>query len=401
MAGILAAMLIVMTVCKVLIPGKPETTFTTTYVEPGDQVEQPQETRNQVEESKTPPPPAPPIAPVIVAVADNTLQSFTMEMDPSLVTEGSGSDPTGSLGGTGLGGGMGGSKKGGMGGKEMIDSSFLGTLWDLKRTKEGKDSQYNTKNTYANQEVLALESRFYNKSWDIINFTSYYRAKQKLYATCFYMPNCEDIEACHAYDPDGKLGLAKSRWVALYRAKVRAPASGRFRFYGMADSVMGVRFNGQNVLACGLHNLVTSDFGAWTLDMNPQAANGRELIAYPSCDAWNEKMGGFAPGEVFTVKKGEWYEMQVLISEIGGAGFGFCLLIEAMDEPEFQKKTKEGLPLLMLFRTAASEPTAASAYEAMDPKNVFDNELDKTDMPYDVDSYVWEAKPVGPDEKMK
>lgn len=398
MAAILGSLLIILAVCKVFIPSKPDATFVS-YVMPEDVDDQPQQQPEQERSSEPPPPAVPTVTDVIVAATDPTLAPFTIDAIPSLISSNSSSDPTGSLGGSGLGNGMGGSKKGGMGGKEVIESSFLGTFWDFKRTKDGKDSQFGAKNPYASPEVLGLETRFYTKYWDLAAFSPYYRAKMKLYATCFYMPNCLDKEACHAYDPDGKMGLKETRWASLYRAKVRAPESGRFRFVGAADSVMAVRFNGENVLACGLHDLNTATMNRWVPnETNPQANKGRELIAYDSCEVWNDMMGGFVTGQTFTVKKDEWYDMQVLISEIGGRGFGFCLLIENVDETD-GKKTKDGKPLLQLFRTALSEPTSKSAYEAMDPANVDETAL--TDMPYDEDSMIWQAKPMSIDDKMK
>lgn len=399
MAAILGSLLVILAVCKVLIPAPPEATFTT-YTQRVEEDDAPEQ-QQQRSDSPEPPAPAVPVTPdVIVSTVDPSLATITMDVDPSLMPSNSSSDLTGSLGGDGLGSGMGGSKKGGMGGKEAIESSFLGTFWDFKRTKDGKDSQFGAKNPYASPEVLGLESRFYTKYWDLAAFSPYYTAKQKLYATCFYMPNCLDKEACHAYDPDGKMGLKETRWAALYRARVRAPESGKFRFVGAADSVMAVRFNGENVLACGLHDLNTSTMNRWVPDTYPDAKKGRELIVYSSCEVWNDMMGGFVAGQPFTVKRDEWYDMQVLISEIGGRGFGFCLFIEYMDEDEGQKKkTKDGKPLLQLFRTAPSEPTSKSAYEAMDPSNVDETAL--TDMPYDTDSFIWKAKPVGLGEKMK
>ena len=398
MAAILGSLLVILAVCKVFIPQQPDPTFVP-YVVTDEVDDQPQQ-KERPESAEPPAPAAPTIVPdIIVSTATPTLDSFVLDVDPTLVPNTSASDLTGSsLGGDGLGKGSGGSKKGGMGGKEMVESSFLGTFWDFKRTKDGKDSQFGAKNPYASPEVLGLETRFYTKYWDLAVFSPYYTAKQKLYATCFYMPNCLDKEACHAYDPDGKMGLKETRWAALYRAKVRAPESGKFRFVGAADSVMAVRFNGENVLACGLHDLNTSTMNRWVPDTYPDATKGRELIAYTSCEVWNDMMGGFVAGQTFTVKRDEWYDMQVLISEIGGRGFGFCLLIENLDE-ENGKKTKDGKPLLQLFRTALSEPTSKSAYEAMDPANVDETAL--TDMPYDTDSSIWEAKPVGLHEKMK
>lgn len=395
MSAIILAISLILWVCKVFIAPPPVQNFVS-YVEHMDD-DQPEETKQQDIDTPSAPPTTQPVPEIIVAPTMPSITGFTMDVD---MTDLPVSDSSINLGQSGLGDGIGkgSSKKGGMGGKEQISSAFLGTFWDFKRTKDGKDSQYGAKNPYASPEVLALEGRFFTKYWDLVIFSPYYRAKQRLYATCFYMPNCLDKEACHAYDPDGKMGLKETRWAALYRARVRAPESGRFRFVGVADSVMAVRFNGQNVLSCGLHDLITATMNRWVPDTYPEANKGRELIAYASCDVWNDSMGGFVAGEPFTVKKGEWYDMQVLISEIGGRGFGFCLLIEYLDENN-EKKTKDGKPLLQLFRTALSAPTAKEAYEAMDPSNIDETIL--TDMPYDEDSQVWEAKPIGLEEKMK
>lgn len=395
MVAVLGALLTILFVCKVFIAQPPAPSFIS-YTEERDDVqdEQPQQMKDL--SSSQPPPSAPPIPTVIVSPFTPSTPTFTMNVDTTDIITDSTSDLTGTALGDGIGHGFGGSKKGGMGGAKPMESAFLGTFWDFKRTKEGKDSQYGAKNPYASPEVLGLESRFFTKFWDLALFSPYYRAKQKLYATCFYMPNCLDKEACHAYDPDGKMGLKETRWAALYRARVRAPESGTFRFVGAADSVMAVRFNGENVLACGLHDLEGATMNRWVPDTYPDANKGRKLITYKSCDVWNDMMGGFVVGQEFSVKRGEWYDMQVLISEIGGRGFGFCLLIENTED---KPKTENGQPLLQLFRTALSEPTAKSAYEAMDPDNVDESAL--TDMPYDPDSNVWEAKPIGLEEKMK
>lgn len=45
--------------------------------------------------------------------------------------------------------------------------------------------------------------------------------------------------------------MKPSRWIAIYRGKVRAPKSGTFRFVGAGDDVIAVRFNNQNVFDYG------------------------------------------------------------------------------------------------------------------------------------------------------
>lgn len=345
-----------------------------------------------------------PVPTVIVATdvtmaTDWTLDVTEVDLNDSVTDWGDG------MGGDGLGNGIGnGRSSGGMGG-EKTESSFLGVFYDLKKKKDGSPSPYAPKDAIYNADVLRVESLFVNKAWDMQTLSPYFRSRRQLYSTCFFMPNCIDREACHAYDPDGKMGLKPGRWMAVYRAKVKAPASGKFRFLGAADSVMAVRFDGKNVLFCGLHDLKACSWNEWAIESNPDATKGRDVYAYESCQFWNAMMGGFVAGEEFTVKEGQWYEMQVLVSEIGGGDFGFCLLIDDVDNTAKKKRTKTGVPIFQLFRTDFSAPTGKTAYENIEHKRLNAdgslNEASATDPPYDEDSAIWVARPVEPDVRMK
>lgn len=392
MSAILLGILVVLWVMRVIIPPVPVPSFT---------IYSPEENTSEVEETNRPKDLSTdssqqmqqPLPDIIVSTeVSSSPTSLPFDMPDFVAGPGSG-DLVGA--GDGLGEGLGsGSKGGSMGGKKL-DSAFLGVFYDFKKKNDGTESPLAGRQTTHNGDVLDLESKFVNKAWDFQNFAPYYRSRQQLYTTCFYMPNCLDREASNAYDPDGKMGLKPGRWAAVYRAKVQAPSSGKFRFVGVADSVMAVRFDGKNVLYCGLHNLKTSGWNEWMLEASPSATQGREMFAYSSCPFWNEQSGGFVAGDVFTVKKDQWYEMQVLVSEIGGGEFGFCLLIDNVDDTK--KRTKDGVPIFQLFRTAWSEPTAAEAYENIKYKS----EGGETDPPYDPDSEIWKAKPVTPDVRMK
>lgn len=344
------------------------------------------------------PPVAPPVN-VIVSTAVDAMSVLPMEV--SMEVEGVAMDPLGSAfsGGGGLGDGIGGGGGGGgagMGGTAKEQSAFVGRFWDLKKTYQGAESRFAA--ATAVRDVLALASQFYNGGWNTGLFSPYMEAKTKLYATCFYMPNCYDQEAARAYDPKKKMGLKASRWVAIYRAKVKAPISGTFRFLGVGDSVMGVRFNGRNVLACGMHKLTAGAEG-WNRYFYDEgnfaemsAADKEGLIPYAGCEYWNGLFGGFRPGETFTVESGQWYDMEVLISEIGGGNFGFCLLIENVNE-EGGVKDKDGRKLYQLFRTSFIEPNANEMYE----KDIkFKDDDMRVIPPYDPDSLVWPAKAVTP-----
>lgn len=332
--------------------------------------------------------PSSPSVSVIVSSEVSTDVNVDFDMSDALIS--TSSDMMGGIGGDGLGDGLGGGGTAGrMGTQTKLKSGFVGRFWDLKKTPAGADSKL--KDATGNEKVLSLESQFYNGGWNASVFSPYCEAKTKLYTSCFYMPNCLDNEATHAYDPNGKMGLKASRWVALYRAKVRAPKSGKFRFFGAGDSVLAVRFDGVNVLACGFHNLKNAAWNGFHIVSNPDCLKDRTVVAYESCQFWNDQFGGFVAGEPFTVQEGQWYEMQVLVSEIGGGNFGFCLLIDDMSE-DGKKTNKKGEPLYQLFRTSFVEPNAKETYEEIFYKP--GDEGEKVDPPYDPDSMIWEAKPL-------
>lgn len=330
--------------------------------------------------------PSSPTVSVIVSSEVSSEVNVDFEMSDAFFST---SDLLGGVGGDGLGDGLGGGGTGKMGTQTRLKSGFVGRFWDLKKTPGGADSKL--KDSSGSAQVLALESQFYNGGWNASVFSPYCEAKTKLYTSCFYMPNCMDHEATHSFDPQGKMGLKASRWVALYRAKVKAPKSGQFRFLGAGDSVLAVRFNGKNVLACGYHNLNNAEWNGYHIIQHPECLENRTVVAYESCQFWNEQFGGFAAGEPFTVKEGQWYEMQVLVSEIGGGNFGFCLLIDDMSE-EGKKANKKGEPLFQLFRTSFIEPNAKETYEGIRFRPANDSE--KVDPPYDPDSMIWEARPL-------
>lgn len=341
---------------------------------------------------------APPVSATSVMVAlDNTslMAAASVNTDAisgSLLGTEDGLDGDFGLGGigNGIGSGIGDGLSGGsagMGDRESGGSSFCGRFWDLKKTRLKADSEL--KDPIANLGVMELMSRFYNGNWDTNLFRNYYESSVNLYAACFYMPLSLDKEASNAYDPDGSMGLEPSRWVAVYSARVKAPKTGRFRFVGIGDSVMGVRFNGKNVLQCGFHSLET---GAWNANVEEDYIAAHEFYEYRSCGSWNMMFGGFRAGEYFEVKEGEWYEMQVLVSEIGGGAFGFCLLIDEEGAP--RKLDADGVPIFQLFRTAFVEPNMEEAYAKIKFPCDEGGFIAKVDPPYDPDSRIWEAEPI-------
>ncbi len=309
------------------------------------------------------------------------------------ISAGTGSGGSGGGNGGGIGG-DGGEGEPGMGSNAPARSAFIGQLWDFKKTRDNRDSKYSgAANSSFDREVLSILGRFYNGNWQTGMFSPYRRLPTRLFSTAFYMPNCLETEAMHAYDPEGRYKLQSGRWVAVYTARVQAPVSGRFRFVGIADSVMAVRFNGKNVLECGLHTISDAKYFGYQDETRRDQV---DMLQYESTKAWNEDFEGnyknaFMRGEEFTVEQGKWYDMEVLISEIGGVQFGFCLLLDDMDDDDVLTTEGENpQPIYQLFRTVLVDPTAKGAYSAMKTSANFPEDS-RVDPPYDPDSLVWPA----------
>ncbi len=307
------------------------------------------------------------------------------------ISAGPGTGGIGGGSGDGIGGGEG---ESGMGSNAPAKSAFLGQLWDFKKTRDNRDSNYSgAANSAYDREVLSILSRFYNDRWQKSIFAPYRRLPTRLFSTAFYMPNCLETEAMHAYDPEGRYKLQSGRWVAIYTARVQAPVSGRFRFVGIADSVMAVRFNGKNVLECGLHTISDAKYFGYQDETRRDKV---DMLQYDSTKAWNEDFEGnyknaFMRGEVFTVEQGRWYDMEVLVSEIGGMQFGFCLLLDDMEDGDILSTEGENQqPIYQLFRTVLVDPTAKASYDQMKYSAEFPADS-RVDPPYDPDSLVWPA----------
>lgn len=426
---------------------------------------------------------------VIVAITASPVSVQSMPAENLAATSWEGSIGEGMLGmsglGNGFGGGHGGSGNGGLGSAEKIDSSLKGTLYDLKTLRNGSPSPLAT--AEGNRKVVDVLSDFFHKGWNRRIFDVYRSAPINLYATCFYVPNCKDSEAPISFKVEDT--MQPSRWVAVYRGRVKPPKSGRFRFWGVADSVMAVRFNKKNVLQCGFHTL--DGKSRWNTHRYDALCNNRRVLSYPENSYWNELfifyaslgsidrpknmvaqlpwhltnypkkecqvvgtvevptydfeqgdfdpgvrrkrvqtgtvtiekrecrivgyedknvtvtshmmdslyalrhdvmeadnlLGGLEEGEEMHLNKDKWYDIEIMVSEIGGGNFGFCLLVEDMDDTSTMRE--DGRPLLQLFRTTFVNPDPHEFYNEVHEKIP---SHEQTYPPYDPDSLIWQAQ---------
>lgn len=179
-------------------------------------------------------------------------------------------------------------------------------------------------------------------------------------------------------------------WVAIYRGKVKAPKSGRFRFVGLGDDSLAVRFNGKTVFDYGWSSVATGKMlggnAANRAELKDSKGQPRQFFRYNGAGSdWNNNLDGLSTGDVFEVKEGQSYPIEILISEVPGGYFGFVLLIEDLDDAP-KKRDAGGSPIFQLFRMNFAEPNTQEIYKNMQVPG--DR---RSDVPYDKDSMIWEA----------
>lgn len=284
---------------------------------------------------------------------------------------------TGTLG-DGIGTGI-----GGLGTEDAGGSTLEGSFYDLKQTASGAS----TSMTPGNCKKILQE--FISTGWNKSMLSKYFMAPTKLYTSCFYMPVSKAAEAPHAYKVADK--VQPSMWVAVYRGKVVAPKTGKFRFVGYGDDALVVRFNGKNVFDYGWEHITSGRMMGGQpgnrAELKDDKGEPRKFYKYTKAGHdWNESAGGLCSGDVFSVEAGKSYPVEVMVSEIPGGKFGFVLLIEDVDSPPTQKDGT-GSPVFQLFRTNFAEPNVDELYKNM--KEPLPGE--RSEVPYDKDSLIWQS----------
>ena len=199
------------------------------------------------------------------------------------------------------------------GGDKGFGNELEGTFYDLKMKPDGSPSDL--KIAESKEEEKRQNSKYkevlqnFGGSWIISRFDKkYFKAPNKKFATTFMVPYMEAEEAPKAYAVDDV--VQPRRWVAYYNGKISAPETGRYRFWGIADDVLGVRIKGRTVIDASFMN-----FTGWE-----------------SRDERNRKYkmstSTLFIGDWFRMTKGKPVEMEVLIGECPGGYFYCHLLIE-------------------------------------------------------------------------
>ena len=244
------------------------------------------------------------------------------------------------LGSVGLGSGAGGAPgmasmplagltafgfKGGGGG------GLKGHFYDLKQTSDRKPTDIKVDGlstpsgyTPGTQAHLNVMDEFFKSNWNEKILQRFYQARDTMVTYQIFIPTMSASKAPEAFDVEKEVKPA--HWIVHYKGLVNAPKDGSFRFLGVADDTLAVRFDGQNVLLASLQKL---DSSTQFTDKN-----------MPS----KSDMGGLNAGKWFQVERGKSYPIEVLISEVPGGAFQACLLIEERQpEKPYPHRTASGM----------------------------------------------------------
>ena len=348
-----------------------------------------------------------PITSVVATINPNAVD---MPIPPSMSEMGDGiSAGAGLLDGFGAGDlgdslGVGGD---GIGSPEGGGSTLEGTFYDLKKKRNGAPSGLKGGAENQNAVIEALAKFFTN--WNEAELNKYYKSPTKLYASNWYLPVAYAKYGPIAFQvgdskkPESQWECQPAAWVAVYRGRVIAPKTGKFRFVGTGDDFLAVRFNRKTVLDAG-YRLPTrweksNPRAAWVSgagdgdNFRKDIASGKDkqrkdykfIKGVPGCQIWDNELGGLIAGTPFSVKEGEAYDMEVAISEIPGGKFGFVLFIEDITDGANDKAKQYDL-----FRTCDVNPDVDKVMQTLKEANCYagDNRI-----PFNADSWVWECVP--------
>ena len=296
----------------------------------------------------------------------------------------------------------------GMGSTDGGGSTLEGTFYDLKLKKNGAPSGLKGGAENQNSVIEALSKFFAN--WNEAELNKYYRSETKLYASNWYLPVAQAKYGPIAFQvgdpkkPESQWECQPSAWLAVYRGKVVAPKTGKFRFIGTGDDFFAVRFDRKTVLDAG-YRLPTrwdksNPKAAWVSghgdgeNFRKDIASGKDkkrkdykfIKGIPGCKIWDDELGGLIAGNTFKVEEGETYDIEIAISEIPGGKFGFVLFIEDVTDGANNNAKKYDL-----FRTCDTNPDTKAVMQALKDAGCF---VQEATIPFNEDSWVWESVPM-------
>ncbi len=211
-----------------------------------------------------------------------------------------------------------------------IGNDFVGTFYDLKRSRSGSPIPMDPE-TYAN-----IMKDFVRYGWNTAKLSKFYRSPRTLYATTFAVPPVLSSIAPEAFGEGDTLGYC---WVAHYKGQLVHHEDIRFRFWGQGDDVLAVRVDGKVVLIANWQNgiadqMMSSIWSSTSADSRKYPLGNNQSVI----------------GDWIELKAGEPKEMEVILGEAPGGVFCSMLCVE-VDGVEYPENPYRHGPKLPIFKT--------------------------------------------------
>ncbi len=248
-----------------------------------------------------------------------------------------------------------------------------GTFYDLKQTRDRQpspDIQVGAVGNSMDNHFKIIDD-FVKNGWDPAVLEKYFKSKDPIVATQIVIPRMDANAAPKAFGLEKD--VKESHWIIHYKGTVRAPRSGTFRFLGIGDDIILVRFDKQDVFA-----------GFWP---NGRFGNIYSPIEKRFNDDGNKDETGFPKGRWFTVEAGKSYPMEVIISEVPGGKFQADLMIEEKGKTYPARKRYPKFSTYPVFQTLKGTPIPEYVQPKSppmfpdDPMQIFTKERNAEDIP--------------------
>lgn len=275
---------------------------------------------------------------VIASAISSQVSIPVPEFDsPELILDFGSSDDFGDANGFGGDGGSGDGSAGsstGFGYTSKTTGTIRGELYDFKQNRDASPNKRYTPSELGGQskDFFAVIRKLQRVRLQGSALKGYYRAPKPLYARYIAIPKANASAAPEHFDVANE--VKPSSWLVLYKGKVKAPKSGRFRFVGVADDAM----------------MITLD-RKWRLnaqfypdEVKIARANSRDAPTFYSPYHSDIRLDY---GSWFDVREGQILDINIAISENPGGHMYFILMLE--EKGATYRKASNGRNILPPF----------------------------------------------------
>jgi len=211
------------------------------------------------------------------------------------------------------------------GSEQSIGNDFEGTLYDLKRQRNGRPDSI----VMDYREIYDVVRKFIKGGWNPSTLGRYYRSSNKLYSPTIMIPSIPSQFAPWSFNEPN---MAAYAYMLHYKGQLVHPEGGRFRFLGMGDDFLVVRVNGRVVLD-------------WANIFRDSWSGKRSKLS-------NYHLGHASAwvGQWMDLEPGVPLDMEVIFGEASGGLFAAMLVVEE-EGVDYPNNFEHG-PMLPIFKTA-------------------------------------------------